>query len=82
MQTIGKRIRQIRTQLSGTSQEEFADLMCMTQSNLSMIETQKFLPSCQLLYRLHTTYQVNVNWILTGKGEMIVVTPACTNTLS
>jgi transcriptional regulator with XRE-family HTH domain len=67
---IGGRIREVRTQVARVSQEEFADLMCMTQSNLSMIETQKFLPSCPLLYRLHTTYQVNVNWLLTGQGEM------------
>ena len=67
---IGERIRQVRIQLTGCSQETFADLMCMTQSNLSMIETQKFLPSCALLYRLHRTYRVDLNWLLTGEGEM------------
>ncbi|MBC8112469.1 MAG: helix-turn-helix transcriptional regulator [Verrucomicrobia bacterium] len=68
---IGGRLRQIRTQIAKQSQEEFASIMCMTQSNLSMIENQKVLPSCFLLYRLHKAYHINTNWILTGEGEMI-----------
>jgi transcriptional regulator with XRE-family HTH domain len=69
---VGLRLRQVRTQIARQSQEEFAGIMCMTQSNLSMIENQKVLPSCFLLYRIHTAYHINLNWVVTGEGEMLV----------
>ena len=69
---LGERIRRIRTEIAKQSQEEFALLMCMTQSNLSLIETQKILPSCLLLYRLQQTYAINLNWVLTGIGAMML----------
>ena len=66
-QYIGKRIKHIRTEIAQTSQESFACQMCMTQSNLSRV-----YPSCFLLYRLHLTYRINLNWLLTGQGEVLI----------
>ena len=65
---IGQRIRQVRTD-AGLSQYEFAAQLAMTQTSLSMIETQKTLPSCFFLYRLHTTFRVSIDWVLSGHGE-------------
>lgn len=43
----------------------------MTQSNLSMIETGRYLPSAMLLYLLHASYRINLNWLVSGQGEMV-----------
>lgn len=69
LQTIGERIRMVRTEIAKQSQEDFAATVCMTQSNLSMIEKCHYLPSIMLLYLLHHTWHINVNWLLTGEGE-------------
>lgn len=70
IQHIGQRLKIVRIEIAHQSQEEFASVLCMTQSNLSMLETQKYLPSCMILYLLHETYGVNLNWLITGQGEM------------
>jgi len=70
LSAIGERIKIIRKEIANESQERFAEQMCMTQSNLSLIESQKGLPSCILLYRLRDTYHINLNWLLTGKGDI------------
>jgi transcriptional regulator with XRE-family HTH domain len=70
LQHIGQRMRQVRTDLARQSQEDFAASLGMTQSNLSMIETGRYLPSALLLYLLLRTYQINLNWLFTGEGEI------------
>lgn len=69
---IGQRIRQIRTEIAKTSQFEFSEQICMTQSNLSMLENGKIYPSCFLLIKLSLVYKININWLLSGTGEMIM----------
>ena len=61
----------VRTQIARQSQEDFAAVLCMTQSNLSMIETGRYLPSAMLLYLLHGNYRINLNWLVSGQGEMV-----------
>ncbi|MDJ1466602.1 helix-turn-helix domain-containing protein [Cytophagaceae bacterium DM2B3-1] len=70
--TIGERIRMVRTRIAKQSQESFAASVCMTQSNLSMIEQCHYLPSIMLLYWIHTIWRINLNWLLTGEGEMVM----------
>ena len=69
---IGQRIRQIRTEIAKASQFEFSEQICMTQSNLSMLENGKIYPSCFLLIKLSLVYKININWLLSGTGEMIM----------
>jgi len=67
---IGQRILKIRTELAKTSQVEFSEQVCMTQSNLSMLENGKIYPSSFLLLKLHLVYKINLNWLLAGTGDM------------
>lgn len=69
---IGQRIKQIRTEIAKASQFEFSEQVCVTQSNLSMLENGKTYPSCFLLIKLNIVYKININWLLTGKEEMIL----------
>lgn len=72
LKEIGQRIRQIRVEIAKTSQFEFSEQVCMTQSNLSMLENGKIYPSCFLLIKLSLVYKININWLLSGTGEMIM----------
>jgi transcriptional regulator with XRE-family HTH domain len=54
---IGQRIKQIRTEIAKTSQFEFSEQVCMTQSNLSMLENGKTYPSCFFVTKNNATLQ-------------------------
>ena len=69
---IGQRIRKIRSEIAQASQFEFSEQVSMTQSNLSMLENGKIYPSCFLLIKLNIVYKININWLLSGTGEMIM----------
>lgn len=70
LQHIGQRIFHIRTEITGLSQREFVRRMGMSQSKISLIEKGQSLPGCFFLYCLHITYGINLNWLVTGNGEM------------
>jgi transcriptional regulator with XRE-family HTH domain len=72
LQQIGQRIRYVRTEIADLSQREFVQRMGMGQSNISQLEKGMSLPSCFFLLSLHVTYDVNLNWLLTGSGEVKV----------
>jgi transcriptional regulator with XRE-family HTH domain len=69
MKAIGERIKYLRTEVLGQTQEDFASALCISRSGLSMIENHQNLPGCFFLYILHTTLHVNLHWLMTGEGE-------------
>ena len=73
----GTRIKQIR-QYIGYSQEEFGKLFNATRSYISLVEGDKSKLSVENLVKLSLTKNVNLNFLLTGKGEMFINT--CENT--
>ena len=70
MLNIGERIKQVRKEQAGISQDDFANLLGMSQSHLSLIESEKSLPGSYLLYRIHGTFDIDLNWLLTGNGNI------------
>ncbi len=70
MLNIGERIKLVRKEQACISQDEFADLLGMSQSHLSLIESEKSLPGCYLLYRIHDTFNINLHWLITGSGNI------------
>ena len=74
IQGIGERIKKIRTEIVKTSQIEFSENICMTQSNLSMLENEKSYPGAYVLFILNKVYNVNINWLLTGNGDILLET--------
>jgi transcriptional regulator with XRE-family HTH domain len=70
-QKLGSRFKQIRILLS-KSQKEVSDEISYSQSNLSQLENGINEPGSSLLRRLAEKYpQVNIDWIVTGKGTPI-----------
>ena len=71
MSTQGNRIKKIREELRLT-QEQFANIFGFNRAYLSAIEKDKSKLSVDNLVKLLLTYNVNMNYILGGIGEMFI----------
>ena len=68
---MNTRLKQIRKALRLT-QADFGELMGLTPTAISKIESGKRGVSNQLLELLNYKLNVNVDWVTTGKGEMFL----------
>jgi transcriptional regulator with XRE-family HTH domain len=66
---FGKRIKAIRKALA-VNQQDFAEGIDVSGSFLSEVENGKYKPGFKFYNNLLQTYNVNLNYLLTGKGEM------------
>lgn len=64
-----ERLRKIR-ELVGLSQTEFAEKLGLIFSTISKYERGVVKPSSDFLANIGQTFNVNLNWFLTGKGEI------------
>ncbi len=71
MEKIGQRIRTVRKILN-KSQKAFADELSISKQAVSNIENSKSLPSIPILSKLLIDFNVNINYILSGDGEMFL----------
>lgn len=69
MSLFGKRLSKFRKFLE-LSQKEFADRLNVHQVTIARYETNKIKPTSEFMERLVDVYNINANWLLTGKGEM------------
>lgn len=69
--TINQRILDLRTHL-GLRQSAFAELVGVSRSFLSQVESGKYQPSIQLISGVAKQFpQADMRWLLTGDGEML-----------
>lgn len=69
MGAIGKRIKKLRTDL-GLSQREVSERVGVTQEAISGLERfPERVPNSDTLQRLAKFFQVDAEWLLTGKGQ-------------
>jgi transcriptional regulator with XRE-family HTH domain len=68
-QTVFERIKAVRTALK-ISQREFARHVFVSQSYFSEVETGERNVGRRIVHLIATEYNVNEDWLLTGKGEM------------
>lgn len=54
---------------------KFAELLEMSASTLTGYERSERTPSWQLFAQLYKKANVNLNWLLTGEGEMFLARP-------
>ncbi len=66
---LGKRLREWRKTLPLKSYE-LARLIKISQGSLSDIENDKSLPSADTLTKLYQHTNINIIWLLTGRGTM------------
>lgn len=71
MDSIGKRIRYARKK-SQLSIPEVSEKTGLSTGNLSELENDKFAPSANSLIAFRKTFNVHIDWILTGKPPMVL----------
>lgn len=69
MDTIGKRILQVRKNLKLT-QSEFAAQFGLSHSHISNIENERLMPTETLLLFIVEKYNINYEWLKSGIGYM------------
>lgn len=72
MKTMGIRFKYVR-KLLNKSQEDLATDLSVTKQAISNIETCKCFPSIPLLYKLACDYDVNLNYLVLGHGDIFRV---------
>jgi transcriptional regulator with XRE-family HTH domain len=68
---FGSRIRKVRNHLK-LNQTVFAKNLGISVTNVSESETGKSSPGYDFFSRMSTVYNVNLNYLFTGKGEMFM----------
>ncbi len=71
MTTFGNRLKTIRTAL-GLSQEEFGDFIGATRAYISLVEKDKSKLSVENLVKLLLNKNVDLNFLLCGKGQPFI----------
>ena len=66
---IGARIKAVRLN-AGLTQQAFSDSLGVSQGYLSDLEKEIKTPSDTLLIALSNLYEINMDWLLSGKGEL------------
>jgi len=68
---MNKRIKKIRLTLN-LCQKDFAQLLETSQSNISKYERGEMKPALDFLINLNEKLNVNLNWVLIGKGHIFI----------
>lgn len=68
---IGNRFSEFRNKLN-ISQQDVADVVELSRPYITQVENSKANPSFKLLYQLRMKYNLSIDWLLSGQGEMIV----------
>lgn len=71
MNTIGQRLKQLRMYL-GLNPEQIADNLAISVRSYTSYEYDERKPSVETFFNLYTVFDVNLNWLITGQGEMCV----------
>jgi transcriptional regulator with XRE-family HTH domain len=74
MKTVYERIKEIRTRL-GMSQVEFSERIFVGKSFYGDIEIGKKKLNDRIIFIISKQFNVNIEWIKTGEGEMFTDTP-------
>ena len=69
--SVGERLQKARKALHVT-QVEFGESLGITQSAISAVESGKVKLTDRLAQSIQSNYNINVEWLRTGEGEMLV----------
>jgi transcriptional regulator with XRE-family HTH domain len=70
VKSLGNRLREWRRSIPLKSYE-LAKLISISQGSLSDIENNKSLPSAETIAKIYLNTNINIIWLLIGKGAMI-----------
>ncbi|MDR3188532.1 MAG: helix-turn-helix transcriptional regulator [Prevotellaceae bacterium] len=68
--SINLRIKQLR-ESEKLSKKDFSLKLGVDNSQYSKIESGKLMPTIQLLMEINSSFNASIDWLLTGKGEML-----------
>ena len=68
---IGKRIKELRAELHLTA-SEIAEKLDIPVRTIGSYEREEAQPGSKFFNALIEKYNVNINWLLTGKGNMFI----------
>lgn len=68
---FGERLVKARESL-GFNQSDFADKLILAAQSLTRYEKNKVKPSIEFLTKLTDMFNINSNWLLTGKGSILI----------
>ena len=68
---IGQRLAEVR-KFYGHTQKAMAEELLLTHSTYNRYESNTIEPNMQFLHEYCNNCNVNINWLLTGKGEMFL----------
>lgn len=69
METTGQRFKKIRTALN-LAQDDFGNKIGLSKSAISAVENDKSFISIEIQRTLFMDYNINLNWLVCGAGEM------------
>ena len=78
MDSFSKRLKELRHKLNIT-QSDFANACNVKLTAISKYETGLVKPSFEMLYKIAVVYNVNLNWLILGEGEIFLQTVALKN---
>ncbi len=65
---LAQRLKAVRKQVLGLSQDELAAELGLSQPAISMYEKGECSPNADALQKLQARFGIDVNWLLTGRG--------------
>ena len=65
---VGERIKEIRKK-NKLTQQEFSSMICVSRPHISGIEHGKYQPSKTIIRLISIVFDVNEEWLLTGKTK-------------
>lgn len=68
---VGLRFCQFRKAINKT-QQQLADELEIYQSTITNFEQGKTFPNLNYLYHFNEQYGLNITWLITGKGDMVM----------
>ncbi len=68
---FGNRLIEVR-EILGFNQNEFAEKLNLAPQSLVRYEKNKVKPNIEFIEKLTNMFSVNSNWLLTGKGKLII----------
>ncbi len=74
---IGNRLKEFRLSIErgrNINTGEFSEKVDIQRNKLQFYEEGKLLPDSNDLLKLHLNFGLNINWLLSGKGDMILRT--------
>lgn len=67
--SVNERIKIVR-KTSGLTQSDFGKKFGYLQNNIARLENGNTNPDVEFIQKLYNDFEININWLLTGEGEM------------